>query len=141
MSQQATNPFDTCRKQLVKIEYDNGNHTITEINGTPDDIVKYYIGTSFVLHEDENTGKETKAVGAKIWFNDGCGAWLQHPRIYKLINKGAWGYVVDHGDKIGLELHSREHNGSKYFTDERREQLLAINNHAGNWLALIKKEF
>lgn len=67
------NPFDKSRRHKVKVEFTNGDTIETEINGTPDQVVGYYIGRNFNF--GINGDKMTK--GAKIWFWDGE-RYLQH---------------------------------------------------------------
>lgn len=133
------NPMDAKRRHVVRVTYSNGEQITTDINGTTDEVVQYYIGRSTVLRECEETGAETVAHGESIQFYDGE-MWQRHHRTYKLLAKGAGWYVVDHGDQIGVEVFSGEHNGSKYFTDAAREQLLQ-NLQARNWPAFILAKF
>lgn len=132
------NALDLPRRHTVKVELSNGKNIITQINGTTDNIVKYYIGSSLNVGE---CGVDDLATGEKIFFRDSEGFWMQHHKTFIAIYKCSHGYVVDHGDKIGLEVHSYAHNGSKYYIDDRRKQLLAIGNHGAKWARFIQKEF
>lgn len=44
----------------------SGNSWHTGWNGTLAEAVEYYVGKSFVTHEDENTGKEIKDVPCSV---------------------------------------------------------------------------
>lgn len=128
------NIFDTSRRHKVKVEFDNGDTIKTEISGTPSEIVAYYIGKPHNLgRTDDNI-----AIGRKIWFFDGE-KYLQHHRIFREVYKSKTCRVVDHGDQVGLEFSSVAHDGSKYFVDARRKQVLAMTGP--QYEQLLKKEF
>lgn len=54
--------------RTIKVTFDRGNTITTSINGTPDEIRKYYIGKSFTFGDDETEWTE-KAV--MVEFLDG----------------------------------------------------------------------
>lgn len=74
------NPFDKSRRHTIKVEFINGDTIETEINGTPDQIVGYYIGRNFNF----GTYGDKMTKGEKIWFWDGE-QYLQHKETYKEI--------------------------------------------------------
>lgn len=40
---------ENATRHLIKITFENGNTTVTPINGTKEEILRYYIGTTFNL--------------------------------------------------------------------------------------------
>ena len=46
--------------KTIKMTFDDGDTSITRINGSYDDIRAHYIGKLFIKHECEETGKEIK---------------------------------------------------------------------------------
>lgn len=132
------NPFDISRRHTVKVEFMSGVTITTEINGTPDQVVTYYIGKRFNL----GAVVDDMQTAIKIWFWDGE-QFMQHHRTHIVLEHSfARGHLIDHGHKLGLELKSVTHNGSKWFTDARRTQILEL--HAAKKItlaSLIAKEF
>lgn len=68
----------------VKVYYDNGDTVLTRINGTPEDVARYYLGVPVVLHEDFETGKETRAAAEKIEFLDNCATFESFGCVWAL---------------------------------------------------------
>lgn len=132
------NCFDSLRSHRIKVELSNGDTIKANITATVDQVVDLYIGKKINLGYG---GKDVFAHGAKIWFYDGEGYAMQHHKTHILINKGSFHYVVDHGDQLGLEVFSAKHNGSKWFLDDRREQLLALGDDTQKWKRFIEREF
>jgi hypothetical protein len=53
--------------KTIKVYFSNGQHLLTNINGTDDDILAYYIGKEFNLGNDEN---DLMVIATKVDFLD-----------------------------------------------------------------------
>lgn len=127
------NPMDMPRSHKIRVVYDNGQHAAFERHGTPASVANEFVGR---FHYVEGKRRFIEAVR----FYDGE-QYLTYKKTARLIYSGGHGYAIDHGEKLGLELYSEKHGGSKWFLDARRRQLLAIGNHGHKWSLIIAKEF
>ncbi len=86
--------------RTIKVWYDDGDHTVTSINGSDEEIAQYYIGTDFVKQDET-----TKRKAVLVEFLDDK---TQVGIFAKSIESGWTGLVVaveDHGEVMLRMVH------------------------------------
>lgn len=69
---------------FIKVYFENGDTIITRINGTPEQVARYYLGVPAVLSEDFETGKEERAAAYKVEFLDNCATYENFGCVWAL---------------------------------------------------------
>ncbi len=79
MEKPPTNPFNLPRRHTVKVVFNGGAIITTEINGTTDSVVVYYIGNWFNVGSGELDDMQ-KAVTISFWDGE---CWMMHKKTAK----------------------------------------------------------
>lgn len=131
------NPMDMPRSHKVRVVYAGGTVAPFERHGTSASVAREFVG-----HYHYVDGK--RLFIERVQFFDGE-LWQTYKKEARLLYSAKTvGYVVDHGEAMGLEVYSEKASGSKWFLDARRVQLLEQDAKLFSglfWPSFIKKEF
>ncbi len=53
---------------VIKVTFEDGNHLVTEINGTQEEIRRYYIGTKFQFGDTEECPRDKMVKAVNVEF-------------------------------------------------------------------------